>query len=57
LEDGIEREKRARQDLEKSKRKVEGELKVAHENIDESNKQRHDIEANLKKYVAVISYP
>ena len=28
LEDTIEREKRSRQDLEKSKRKVEGELKV-----------------------------
>lgn len=45
----MDREKRSRQDLEKSKRKVEGELKVAQENIDEMTKQKHDVEQNLKK--------
>lgn len=49
MEDNIEREKRSRQDFEKSKRKTEGELKVAQENIDEINKQKHDVEQNLKK--------
>lgn len=52
MEETVERDKRARQDLEKAKRKVEGELKVAMENVDEIMKQKHDIEQNLKKYVA-----
>lgn len=51
MEETVERDKRARQDLEKAKRKVEGELKVAMENVDEIMKQKHDIEQNLKKYV------
>lgn len=37
--------------VEKAKRKIEGEVKVAQENIDEITKQKHDIENNLKKYV------
>jgi archaellum component FlaC len=40
--------------LEKSKRKTEGELKVAQENIDEMNKQKNDIENNLKKKEAEL---
>jgi len=49
LEDSLEREKRTRQDVEKAKRKVEGEVKVAQENIDELNKQKHDVENNLRR--------
>ncbi len=49
LEDNIEREKRMRQDIDKSKRKVEGDLKVAQENNDELSKVKMDIENNLKK--------
>ena len=50
MEETGEREKRAKQDLEKAKRKVEGELKVAMENIEEMMKQKHDIEQMLKRY-------
>jgi len=46
----LEREKRLRQDTEKAKRKTEGDLKVAQENIEELNKQKHDVENNLRKY-------
>lgn len=54
LEENLERDKRTRQDLEKAKRKVEGELKVSIENIDEIMKQKHDLEQNLKKLVEVL---
>lgn len=50
MEDGLEREKRQRQEIEKSKRKIEGELKLAQENIDELNKQKHDLENNIKRF-------
>ena len=46
----MEREKRMKNDIEKGKRKVEGELKVAQEAIEELNRQRHDLEQNVKKY-------
>ena len=51
LEDSLEREKRNRQEIEKTKRKVESEVKVAQETIDELNKQKHDIENNLRRFV------
>lgn len=54
LEDNLEREKRARNDTDKQKRKVEGELKIAQENIDEVNKQKTDIENNLRKKEAEL---
>lgn len=50
MEDNLEREKRVRGDLEKNKRKLEGDVKVAQENIEELNKQRQDLEAHLRKY-------
>jgi myosin heavy chain 6/7 len=49
LEDNLERERRARQDIEKTKRKVEGDLKVANETIDELNRQKQETETALKK--------
>lgn len=49
LEDNLEREKRMKNDVEKAKRKVEGELKVAQESIEELNRQRHDLEQSVKK--------
>lgn len=50
MEEAADREKRVKQDLEKAKRKVEGDLKVANENIEEITKQKHDVENMLKKY-------
>lgn len=50
LEDGLERERRGRQDVEKAKRKAEGELKIAQETIEELTRQKHDSENALKKY-------
>jgi peptidoglycan hydrolase CwlO-like protein len=50
LGDSLDREKNSRQDLEKEKRKLEGETKVAQENIDELGRQKQDIENHLRKY-------
>ena len=49
LEDALERDKRQRGDLEKSKRKVEGELRVLQENFDELARQKIDAENSIKK--------
>lgn len=49
MEEKLGREKRMRLDLEKAKRKMEGELKVAQENIDEITTQKHDIEQTMKR--------
>ncbi len=49
LEENLEREKRSRQDTEKVKRKLEGELKISQENIDELVKQKQDLEGSLKR--------
>lgn len=49
MADNLERERRIRQDVEKSKRKTEGELKIAQETVDEFIKQKHDMENALKK--------
>jgi len=50
LEDHLEREKRVRQDIEKVQRKVEAELRLDQEKIDELTKRKQDIENNLRKY-------
>ncbi len=49
LEENMEREKRNRQDVEKQKRKAEGELKISQENYDELTKHKQDLESSLKR--------
>lgn len=49
MEEKLDREKRMRLDLEKAKRKMEGELRVMQESMEEINKQKHDIEQILKR--------
>jgi hypothetical protein len=48
-EDALDRERRIRADLDKQRRKTEGELKVAHENLDELARQKTDVENAVKK--------
>ena len=45
----MERERRVRADAEKTKRKIEGELRIASETIQEISKQRQDAENSLKR--------
>lgn len=49
LENSLEREKHSRADVEKSRRKLEGEMKLAQDTIDELKLQRTDLEAALKR--------
>ena len=48
-EETLERERKARQDLDKQKRKTEGELKIAHENLEELGRQRDELENAVKR--------
>ena len=48
-EDNLEREKKARSDLEKVRRKLEGDLKMAQEAIDELDRSKHDLEDQVRK--------
>lgn len=54
MEDNLEREKRQRADLDKQKRKIEGELKVTQENLEELARHKLDLENNLKKSEAEL---
>ncbi|CAF4595683.1 unnamed protein product, partial [Rotaria magnacalcarata] len=49
LEGGLEREKKARADLDKSKRKLEVDLKTSQGNLEELDRARRELEENLKR--------
>ncbi len=49
LEDAVEREKRLRQDVEKNKRKLDGESGICNDKIEELNNKKSDLENGLKK--------
>lgn len=49
LEDGLEREKKVRGDVEKSKRKVEQDLKMTQESVDDLERVKRDLEDNGRK--------
>ncbi len=45
----MEREKRLRQDVEKIKRKVDGEIGLSNDKVDELNNRKADLENSLRK--------
>ena len=49
IEDQLEREKRLRLDADKAKRKIEGELKMAQEQMDELARLKSEAESSIKK--------
>lgn len=49
LEDAFEREKKVRGDVEKAKRKVEGDLKMTQETVDDLERVKRDMEEMLRK--------
>lgn len=49
LEDNLEREKKVRGDVEKSKRKVEQDLKMTQETVDDLERVKRDLEDNGRK--------
>lgn len=54
LEDRIERERRNRLDKEKQKRKVDGELKLAEEQIEDLHRTKRDLEEKIKQKEASL---
>ncbi len=53
MEETLEREKKGRGDLDKVRRKVEGELKLTQEAIEELDRVKRGLEDSLKKYVVL----
>ena len=47
LEGGVEKEKRARGNLEKERRKIEGELKIMQETVAEIERSKKELEAQV----------
>lgn len=50
LESSLEQEKKLRVDLERNKRKLEGDLKLAHESILDLENDKQQLDERLKKY-------
>merc|ERR1719486_431158 len=58
LQDGVNREKRSRGDVEKQRRKVEGELKMAQETVNDLEQTKRELEniiARKEKDTAVLN--
>ena len=51
LESSLEQEKKLRVDLERNKRKLEGDLKLAQESILDLENDKQQLDERLKKYV------
>lgn len=49
MEENLQREKKVRADVEKSKRKVESDLKMTQEAVEELEKVKADLEGNVRK--------
>lgn len=49
METSLEQEKKARADLERTKRKLEGDWKLSMDSVKDLEKQREDMEDRLKK--------
>lgn len=49
MNDKLESEKRNRAECDKEKRKMESDLKICQENVEELDRMKHDLEENLKR--------
>lgn len=57
LESSLEQEKKLRVDLERNKRKLEGDLKLAQESILDLENDKQQLDERLKKYVPQTQLP
>ena len=55
MEDNLEREKKHRSDVEKAKRKLENDLKMTQETVDDLERVRRELEEGGRRYVAHAS--
>lgn len=53
LEGSLEQEKKLRMDLERAKRKLEGDLKLAQESIMDLENDRQQSDEKIKKYTSI----
>ena len=53
MEENLQREKKVRADVEKAKRKVESDLKMTQEAVEELEKVKGELEANVRKSVSL----
>jgi len=53
MEENLQREKKVRADVEKAKRKVESDLKMTQEAVEELEKVKADLEGNVRKWVSL----
>ena len=53
--ENLEREKKVRADVEKAKRKLETDLKLTQEAVEELDKAKHELEDGVKRYASRIS--
>ena len=51
LSDNLDREKKHRADVEKARRKVENDLKMTQETVEELERIKHDLEENSRRSV------
>ena len=51
MQEGLDREKKVRADVEKAKRKVETDLKATQESVEELDRIKHELEDAIRKYV------
>ena len=51
MNDKLESEKRNRADVDKERRKLESDLKICQENVEELDRIKHDLEESLKRSV------
>ena len=51
MEDNLEREKKHRADVEKAKRKLENDLKMTQETVDDLERVRRELEEGGRRYV------
>ena len=52
MNDKLEAEKRNRADVDKERRKLESDLKICQENVEELDRIKHDLEEALKRSVS-----
>jgi len=49
MEDNLERERKVRADVEKAKKKLEGDLRASQDNVEELERNKAELEANIRK--------
>jgi len=56
MEENLEREKKVRSDVEKARRKVEADLKMTQEAVEELEHSKRDLEDRGRKLVDLLSF-